>query len=281
MEDKFKRLIVPYLMVGILFMIPVKYFSGFYRVESLVKVATSRMLLSEDSGHLWFLYMLFFVFLVFKLFEDKLAKKKYREVFIILFLIYCFGDKVPTNVMECGRVANYLIWFYMGYLFESKRLYLNEWIRPYKWGKFIGVCIFYLTLLDYVLKVQLDRTQLNGYLSYKVIMFVTVLTGILMCYIFAFNLSSTNLFKFKWAKVLDKYNFDIYLYHDPINYLILMMINRINLWGYFKGGKNYIIFIIIRVVLPIIISISIAIIIRWINKVIKIKCKVDVIKVND
>lgn len=62
-NSKIKRLIVPYILVSLLYVIPLRiiiHYPG-YEHQTLIKLLTN-ILMATDIGHLWFLLTLFLIF---------------------------------------------------------------------------------------------------------------------------------------------------------------------------------------------------------------------------
>lgn len=61
--NKGRRLLLPYFIIGIFWMFPIKYYVGYYKDIDLFEFVWNNLLLQKDNGHLWYLPCLFFVFL--------------------------------------------------------------------------------------------------------------------------------------------------------------------------------------------------------------------------
>lgn len=51
--NKLKRLLLPYYLCGLLFMLPVKLMTGYYNAHNYI-VAVVKFLVGKGDGHLWF-----------------------------------------------------------------------------------------------------------------------------------------------------------------------------------------------------------------------------------
>lgn len=60
---KTKRLLIPYILSGILYVIPIKVISRYYAINYVHKAVFYEML--NGIGHLWFLIALFWFFIIF------------------------------------------------------------------------------------------------------------------------------------------------------------------------------------------------------------------------
>ena len=91
-SNKFKRLIVPFLTIGLFYSIPIKYLIGNIEKGTLLN-SIRNFLIGLNTGHLWYLLMLFDIFILFYLYEKFIINKKYSvSLNIIVFtLLYIFS----------------------------------------------------------------------------------------------------------------------------------------------------------------------------------------------
>ena len=118
--NKFKRLILPFLFVGIIYSIPIKYIIGMTEGNIINNIKS--FVLGLNTGHLWYLLMLFNIFILFYLYESFILNKKYSIVLnLILFSILYISSGFFTNIFQINRAIQYSIFFYLGYeFFRSK-----------------------------------------------------------------------------------------------------------------------------------------------------------------
>lgn len=86
-KTKAMRLIVPYYLVGTLYMFPVKRISGFYMGKDYF-TAFQNFLFGSNAGHLWFLLALFWCFLLFYPIEKYICQKNMCIGIITACVIY-------------------------------------------------------------------------------------------------------------------------------------------------------------------------------------------------
>lgn len=101
LKNKFLRLLVPYLGIGILFLLSIRLAVGFPSYQNMgLGEFLIKLLNSSDVGHLWFLPALFIVFLLSELILTVAEKvpgiKRYPEiVFCIIALgLYLEGYRI-------------------------------------------------------------------------------------------------------------------------------------------------------------------------------------------
>lgn len=250
---KFKRLMLPYFIVGIFYMIPLKYISNFYSENTLSEIFINGLLLFQCSGHLWFLFMLFMVFLIFKVFERYMIDNKYSVIIMpILLFLNIFSDKIPIDIFQNIAICKYLIWFYLGFKFEESRVSINKLILNYKHKLFFVFLILFILTSNYSKNFVLDIDIMSKWIFYRVLLLIIAILGIITAYIFALIIRKSSIINF-----INKYSFHIYLLHDPLNYIILAIINSINAFGYFTHGIGYLVFVIVRFSITLLLSILI------------------------
>lgn len=214
-KSKAKRVLVPYLMMGIFYVIPIRILLNDYPEQSIWNLIAMGILLSKNAGHLWFLLMLFNLFLVFRLFEPMIVNYKWYVIFFIFFVLHLNGHNIP-NVFQLQVTSKFLIYFYLGYLFIQKQDDIKRFLRlGYGWVYFV----FHLTLLGGVYYMTTFLQIPGNHLLVMISRFILAVLGIAFTYIFSWHLEFTK--KNILYDYLDQYNFSIYLFHEPIIFIIL------------------------------------------------------------
>ncbi len=209
-KNKVKRLIIPYYLVGIIYMFPIKRLSGFYTSENYVE-ALEGFLLGNNSAHLWFLLVLFWCFVLFYPLE-KYVMRQYAWVGVILVLCTYFwgGAGIDLTIFSCiprlSTAFSYLPYFIGGYLIEKFR---QEYDLTFLCKIIITIILVILTYLQYCRHLFSDDL-------------VVILLGSATIYIFSYWICKIPHFmNFAFHKILLRNSMYIYLFHDPINFLIL------------------------------------------------------------
>ena len=213
-KNKALRLLVPYVSIGILWLLPIRLLVGFpsYRGMSVTKFLW-KLLTSEDVGNLWFLPALFLMFvlseLILSIAEKIPGVRKIPAIFLCVTALglylegYCIGFGYPPLL----GAFNYLIWFSLGYLLNtySKLLKRTYDIPLIKWG---------LLLLNVAL-----------YAYCCVVGSVRVLVSLLLrdlCVINAYGAMPRCTCRI--IEKVDRNSFGIYLFHSPLIYFTFSMI---------------------------------------------------------
>lgn len=214
-KKKVKRLLIPYLVYGLAFMFPIKFATGFYDEQGIVKAAISFFYSTADSGHLWFLPTLFLCFVIFKLLQIILERLNLYSpplMIVISLFLYLVSNFVNLELFAIKRVLQNMLWFSIGYFFESYRStlinYSNKLIISLSLAvSAFSVCIFlspYFTGFVLVEEVSILVLCFNVYVVSE------LLSRFLKKYM-------SNMF----YKIVVRNLFYIYLFHDPLEYIIL------------------------------------------------------------
>lgn len=253
--NKLKRLIVPFLFMGIFYSIPIKYIIGM--TDGNIFSNIKSFILGLNTGHLWYLLMLFNTFILFYLYERFVLNKKYSIILnLILFNILYISSGFFTNIFQINRAIQYSIFFYMGYeFFRSKdklRLKLEQ-LKTKNILIMIPILIAISLVLILVIKMKLSNIMLSKLFS--LINVVIAIVCITICYLIVYlinNRMKNTIMKEKIDKLINsigKYSFNIYLLHEPIIFIVL----------YFIASKYINPTILVMVCLSISVSVSILI----------------------
>lgn len=117
-KNKFKRLLIPFYVFGLLMVYPTMVFLG---VRDPIHYLIDGFIIVLDPRHLWFLHVLFTIFLVFFCCRKVCIKLDIPiwVIAIVALLLYCFP--VEIIFFQIKNVEQYLIWFTLGYLFTIYR----------------------------------------------------------------------------------------------------------------------------------------------------------------
>lgn len=235
-KGKIHRWVIPYFVYGWLFMLPVKYVGGFYTAKTL-KLAFRGFLVGIDSGHLWFLTALFWCMIIFSIFIKGLKRLDVQSNILILVgagAIHFAAVLIPVDILSFKQGLTYIFWFAVGYVFESER-------RKHHWnwnGKKVVLSFAALTVVEVI-----DfRYKLLG--ATFTIICSSIWTYLLawMCDNYLRRVCSTKLWK-----ILIKNLFYVYLFHDPLEYIVLKIFMSNEFLNYSIGCYVYTAFRIVGV----------------------------------
>lgn len=244
---KSKRLLIPYVFVGLLFMFPIKYFTGFYSSDSFIKSVLSFFVSTGDSGHLWFLVALFLCMIIFVLMVKILTKfnlyNEYALLLISIILQWISASNITTEVLGIKKALGYIFWFALGYCFEKIRKAISI-----KQALFLSIC--------YVMLLCLNSLELI-ILPYEMIILVNCFGIYLVSELFSMLFSKIE--ENKAYKIFVRNLFNIYLFHDPLEYIVLKLFMDSN---WLNNDLGCYIYMFCRIVVVIIVSVLIGEILR-------------------
>lgn len=210
--DKSKRLLIPFVVVTLLYVSPVKYLSGYWSSsDNVIKDIILGQLFLQGNSHLWFLAALFGIFIMVYLIEKYIKITEAVKIFILLCL-YIVSRKIPVHIIQ--YVFQNALWFYLGYLFEPRREKINMRISAKTAAIATGsfAVLFILSELPFMSNSLIQ-------LGFKIILSVIGCSAVYMiAYLLSDKLANTNN---RLYKLISEFSFGIYLYSDPLNYLIL------------------------------------------------------------
>ena len=202
-KDKFKKLLLPFLIIGLIYLIPIRYLVSYsnYVDHSIIYNIIHNLILGFDNGHLWYLPTLFIIFLIFNFYKDN---NKYIDIVIFILLIYLniISNHFPTYLYY---VSFYLIFFYLGILFNKYNLISN--LKTYY------SIIIILILIIYNLFI-------NNSLILLLVQFISL--------ILLFKIDFTKLGKLKIINCISNNSYGMYLFHSPLVYLTFKFLPNIS-----------------------------------------------------
>lgn len=249
-EKKIIRLVVPYYVYGLLFMLPVKYYVGFYE-QNTIKDATKSFLGISECGHLWFLPTLFWCFVFSYLLLKTVGRKSLYLLFLVVFFIWQCFPTISESYFGITLSVRYITWFVIGYIFEKKRQEKKE--------KFIlGRAILQVVLLSIAV------WAMSGALITPDD-FITVLVKAYWMYSIAdlcVNLVGQKSKIRNIVRILSKYSIYIYIFHDPLEYIVLKFAFQ---FDWLSSGYGVYLYFFLRTVVVFMVSFGMGIIIKTIK----------------
>lgn len=199
-KNKVKRILVPFIIVGILYMIPIRILADYqyWNNISLLRIVYS-VLTIKDAGHLWFLPVLFLIFVMSILVLKIKSNIIFFIFFITSFIMYYYSGIFATLIIKL--TFHYLLFFLLGYYFNMYGIGENKKFSIYTLV-FITLSIMLLLIIG---------------LHNNIIADLLISTTIVML----FYVIEWPKFNKKIIDFLDKNSFGIYLFHSPIIYLVL------------------------------------------------------------
>lgn len=247
---KFERLIVPYLVVATLFMVPIKLLTHYYPTgSSLMKIYGFGILLSLDSGHLWYVFMLFMMFVIVRICENRLRNIHPGLLVGTLILLHLSSWNFTTNIFQISNVFKYLVYFYLGFLFQQHKSLITSLLMKKK----AILCLISLVYFI-VLNLYIRDPAIVPLMRYS-LLFVDSILGLIWIYSLVLIIAGRISNQSRIENFLNENSFGIYLLHDPFNYVILAILVRFKAFNQIANSDVYtIILMMTRVAVPVLLS---------------------------
>ncbi|WP_297712635.1 acyltransferase [Clostridium sp.] len=222
-KKKFKYLIVPYFIVAIFFVIPIRLIIGYYENNISYIILIKNLLINlftvRDIGHLWFLPVLFMIFLIFNLLKICFFVNKFI-VLIVLIIINLLSYYIP-GIGIVRLLLQLLIYFYFGILL---RLYYEK----LNWQRFDIAII--LVIIQIIL-LYLNNNIINLRIINNIFVILISVVGICIFIILANNICiSKCLFtKSRTWRFIYNNGFNMYLFHEPLMYIFMSVMFDMNI----------------------------------------------------
>jgi hypothetical protein len=228
-KKKFDRLLIPFIVVGVLWMQPIRYAIHYPLLRSgadIISLFLENVFMGKDPGSLWFLLMLFNVFIIFY-FIEKIFSFNLIPYVILLMTLGCFcyihfhgwTFDDAASLFQNKATVKYFPFFCLGYLL--RRYYVH--VKPIfiKKRSFIFAFLIHFAMCIIVLKGNIVNQN-----THLIRLYFEVLGPILSIiawyglvnYILNSNLDICNN---KVMKLIEKNSFAIYVFHEPVVLVIL------------------------------------------------------------
>lgn len=226
-KAKALRLLVPFVLVTLFWLLPLKYFSGYYSLsESVIKDMFLGQIIFFDNCHLWYIVSLFWIFLITWIIDRSTQHNSIK----LLLIIILFGTSLimPNNFLGVKKAFCYLIYFFYGRIYERKRtgIYRSE----KKLKIYLSVCVLIFSIGIYAVYFVKFK---NNNIVYEVV----GLGGINITLLFVLWLKKVS-FRLDtfFPREIIRNSFEIYLFADPVNYVILSILILINGTNIYESG---------------------------------------------
>lgn len=213
--SKARRLLIPFVIVSCLYVLPLKWFGGYYSdSENWLYDFLMGQILLQGNTHLWYLAALFFIFAGIYLLE-KLIKNKSGGKLLFLWILSWLSLLMPVVLIRL--IMRYSLWFYTGYCFEKHRTVFNSLLKRYH---ILGFGCMFVLLFRIDGFVSCNTDMLSVFI-HMILHMVCILTWCCTVYGISFYLSRSKIAGNQIFEILSENSFGIYLYSEPLNYVIL------------------------------------------------------------
>ena len=268
-KNKAKRLLLPFLFTSFFWSIPLKYLSGYWNgsfSENISQILYGQILMIGNSNsHLWFLQALFFIFIFAYLIEQAGLRKNRMLFIVLLFFLSLVARYIEQSYHICffniQTSLAYLIWFYVGFYFEQKRVQINSYIHRY-----IRLNVVFIAFLIYPALVFLNGKFFKGIELCYITYYPLAMIGMAITYILCYKVLLMTSVLSKEINILSSNSYGLYLYSDSINYLIISLVASLSLFNLFAFTSFTIGIYIVRFLINIIVAWAVINIVRKLKK---------------
>lgn len=210
-----KRLLIPYMVAIIFWCIPFQFIFFDDGILGILK----KYFLATSPSQLWFLIMLFGVFAIYLIISNWFNKISVFKQFIFLlglFFIYILLKyfNIP-NIFQIVSIVRHLVFFGVGFLY---RKYNPQFLYNVNYLLLVFINLFIL-----IIYLEVGSKNL---LLYNMIYLILNFSGVFLFFI-GINKYLGNINKnLKFYKVLKKYNFTMYIFHQQIIYITITLFNN-------------------------------------------------------
>ncbi len=208
--NKAKRLLIPLISVFILYLMPIRFYTGWYEgVSDSLCVGYLLAIKNLDIGHLWFLLTLFLIFVLMWGIEEWVTNQFIANLIVITVYVVSYYIDIPF------RIGEFLIYFWVSHIlcvYHHDGWYLKKSRKK-------TLCILVLSLLACLVSLGIKRAfdgliQYIGGLVFPIGIFVILyLLGDLIIKEHAKHIT--------FIDELDQYSMGVYLFHEPFMYVLL------------------------------------------------------------
>lgn len=216
-NNKIKRLLVPYLFISVTWVIPISIYFFEYDIMTIIQ----KYILAISPSQLWFLIMLFDVFIIFWLLSDFFRKHHCLGLMVVLILYFggICGAHVFPNIFTIWTACRYVLFFWIGFKIRQYGTTIIKKIPVLVWI-IADIVVFFMT--QYLNEVEKFIFKIAGVLSELFLYSI----GAIMIFVALLKVAEN----IEWQKnkvfmILKKHAMSIYLIHQQIIYFLIAWLN--------------------------------------------------------
>ena len=255
---KARRLLIPFLFAMTLVSTPAKYIAGYYNnSRNILSDIIIGQYLIQGNTHLWFLPTLFCLFIIFFLIKKYLPAELSHHLLLFGFLtLNIISSKIP--VVLVANISHYLIYFYLGMIFEKRRENFNAKVTK---GGMSFSALMWVTF--FVTEVYLGKQEFLIFrLLEKIVEICTAVMGMISFYELCLVLTEKGAASNYIVRQIDRDSFVIYLYSDPFNYILISAAAEGGLIYSLNNNLQAVVLFVSRFIITLFISILITVMLR-------------------
>ncbi|MDE6247381.1 MAG: acyltransferase [Muribaculaceae bacterium] len=232
------RLLIPFIVTATVVAIPIKLLSGYWdnSAHAVSDILVGQYLLFGNS-HLWYVVSLFWIFLTFYLIYPLFNKSPIMVWGTLIIL--SISSVLITPGFGLNGWSKHLLYFSIGFFSLDWCMNFNP-----KWKLFGGSLIVQVFSYTYL------YSGIHNNYARAVMAIIFALWGMVNMLMFCKLLfaQNTRLVNSRFYKWLNKYSYELYLYSDPINYVMIFIFFGISTFDVFVNPGDSIIFFLTRII---------------------------------
>lgn len=221
--SKTKRLLIPFIITTLFFSVPIKYISGYFsESKNFFYDAFCGQFLLMGNSHLWYVMCLFEITIIYS-FLQKLKLKKNFIYWSFLLVISWIGRLGQGHYPLLGicLTMQYLFFFALGAHSFNR---LNKYKMKNIYIPILGFILIFI--LNNVLQTfECKRYCFLFFKSCVAYTLFAIIGGASMVFIAKHVMSY--IVNWRIYNYCKKYSYELYLYSDPFNYLIIFIAYKI------------------------------------------------------
>lgn len=234
------RFLLPFFCITTFYCIPIKSFTGLFSGLSIGAIIYGQYI-QADGAHTWFLLALFWCMMMglAMAYVDLRSKKRFSILCIALVCLHVVG--IPNflhfvDVFCLGKGIRYSIFFIFGYLLANTS-FPPPHTHKIAESSSIRIGMLIISSLLFVASEYYwanNVLQVHGFIQVRLLLLVYDLIGIsaiLLAFIIC-KFISDRIKPNKIISYLDKKSYEVYLYSEPLNYLILYVCLEYGSWPF-------------------------------------------------
>lgn len=215
-RKKVKRLIVPYILVSLVWCIPMYIF--FFRPS--IGIVIKNFGLGFSPSQLWFLLMLFFLFIIVYFPSPLLLKFDLRITSLLsfgIYIIYVVLSSCISLPFQILTSIKFMPFFIMGINFDK---YIKENNKTY-----IVYVYLAINIVLFLIYCALPGTSIFFKIGKKTLAYFVSLSGILFAVYFISKVNNKKIWSKKYYLFCENNSFTFYLFHQQIIWIVIYFFN--------------------------------------------------------
>lgn len=257
-RDKAARLLLPFVAVTLLYSFPIKLATGYFRgSDNVVLDLLVGQLLIQGNTHLWYLPAMFFDFLICYLLETRVKLPRLLKLAVLAVISVVLWSS-SNWIWMIAYPLRFAVWFYAGYCFEQLRPRLDRF-GSIGWGL---LCCVAAGVIYVASRRLFGTTGVGGVAQLIGRRLLLPMAAGLGLYFLSCGLAKTRLMNTGVFNLLSRNSFGIYLYSDPVNYILLAVGAAVCGLFLFGGGVGTLVLYALRIGVTLCVSLLVSELLR-------------------